>query len=168
MYRVSIVLIVAIVAVIPIVGAQTTPPPAQPQVEEAPPVLTVPRGYRYDPRGRRDPFVNPIPKPPPDEPPVPIVRPPGLRGVLMTEANLLGVVTSREPSMNRVVIGAPGARTYFGAPGDSLFDAVIKEIRPDAVVFTLAPPGGNRGQQTTPAGDREVVRRINPVPGENQ
>jgi hypothetical protein len=86
----------------------------------------------------------------------------------MTEANLLGVVTSREPSMNRVVIAAPGSRTYFGAPGDALFDAVIKEIRPDAVVFTLAPLAGNRGQQQAPPANREIVRRINPVPGENQ
>jgi hypothetical protein len=160
-------LVMAVVAVTtPHAAAQAAPPP-QATPEEAPPVLAVPRGYKYDPRGRRDPFVNPVPKPPAPEPAIPVIRPPGLKGVLLVEANLTGVVTSREATaMNRVVIAAPGGRTYFAAPGDALFDAVIKEIRPDSVVFTLAPPGGNRGGQQ-PA-NREVVRRVNPVPGENQ
>src|SRR4029453_10059410 len=34
------------------------------QVEvDPPPPLTVPQGYSTEPRGRRDPFVNPVPKP---------------------------------------------------------------------------------------------------------
>jgi hypothetical protein len=172
MYRASVFLILAMAVLIPLAAAQTAPAPpaqapgAQTPAEEAPPVLAVPRGYKYDPRGRRDPFVNPVPKPAPPEPAIPVIRPPGLRGVLMSEANLTGVVTSRESSMNRVVIAAPGGRTYFAAPGDALFDAIVKEIRPDSVVFTLTPQGGNRGQQQ-PA-NREVVRRVNPVPGVNQ
>ena len=85
----------------------------------------------------------------------------------MSEVNLLGVVTSREPSMNKVVIGAPGKKTFFAAPGDALFDAVIKEIRPDSVVFTLNPPINRPGQPQTSV-NREVVRRVNPAPGENK
>src|SRR5881396_2398437 len=37
-------------------------PPQKPPQEPLP-VLAVPKDYRYTPRGRRDPFVNPIPKP---------------------------------------------------------------------------------------------------------
>src|SRR5438477_10522148 len=83
----------------------TAYPQAQPQkpliVEEPPPVLSVPKDYRYNARGRRDPFVNPVPKPkaavtaavvPPS------ARPPGLKGVLVQEAQVAGVVTSREPA----------------------------------------------------------------------
>jgi hypothetical protein len=152
---------------LPPLNAQAPPPAAAPQVEDAPPVLAVPPGYKYDPRGRRDPFVNPIPKPKDPEPAIPVVRPPGLKGVLVSEANLMGVVTSKEPTMNKVVIRAPGNKTYFAARGDALFDAVIKEIRPDAVVFTLNPQIPRPGQPPPPT-NREVVRKVNPAPGENK
>ena len=169
MLRAFAISFLTIVAMTPFVGAQAPPPAATPPVVEPPPVLAVPPGYKYDPRGRRDPFVNPIPKPAAPEPAVPVVRPAGLRGVLISEANLMGVVTSREPSMNKVVIQAPGNKIYFASRGDALFDAVIKEIRPDAVVFTLAPPANRgQGQQQQIPTNREVVRRINPAPGENQ
>lgn len=142
--------------------AQQAPPPA-PEVEP-PPVLTVPPGYRYDPRGRRDPFVNPVPKPVVEQQPEPppVVRPPGLRGVLVNEASVIGIVTSREPQMNLAVIQAPGAKIYFAARGDSLFDAVVKEIQADAVVFEL--PGTRRQGETTPP--RELVRKVRATPGE--
>src|SRR5262245_25054420 len=99
---------------------QAQPPkpgtPAAPAQEEPTPPLAVPKDYRYNARGRRDPFVNPVPKPkaaaaaaaPPSS------RPPGLKGVLVSQAQISGVVTSREPSMNVVIIMAPGAKgAYF-------------------------------------------------------
>ena len=148
-----------------IAGAQTPAPAQTPaQVEDPPPVLAVPQGYTYVPKGRRDPFVNPVPKPKNPEPEIPVIRPPGLKGVLVTEAKLMGVVTSKEPAMNKAVLQAPGNKIYFAIRGDSLFDAVVKEIRPDSVVFLLAPPKVPQSQATS----REVVRRVNPVPGEKQ
>ncbi len=141
-------------------------PPAAPQAQqpevEPPPVLAVPQGYRYDARGRRDPFINPVPKPKPKEPDVPVVRPPGLKGVLINEAVLAGVVTSKEPNMNVAVLTAPGGRTYFVYKGDALFDGVIKEIRADGVVFILTPTGR---QSTEPP--REIERKVRPTPGED-
>ena len=128
-------------------------------------MLAVPPGYKYEPRGRRDPFVNPIPKPVAPEPEIPLVRPPGLKGVLFAEAVVIGVVSSKEPNMNKVVIKAPGNKIYFAALGDALFDAVIKEIGPGSVVFTVNPPGSRGGQ---PQGNREVERKVNPAPGENK
>jgi hypothetical protein len=135
------------------------PPPA----DEPPPAMAVPKIYRYEPRGRRDPFVNPVPKPVVTEaaPEIPVVRPPGLPGVLLNEAVVAGVVTSKEPSMNVAIIKAPGGRTYFAYRGDALFDAVVKEIRPDGVIFTLSTPGR---PSTTPP--REIERKVRPSPGE--
>ncbi len=115
--------------------------PAKPQVEEDPaPVLSVPEGFRYDQRGRRDPFVNPMPKPAAPPPEVPTIRPDGLPGVLVAEAKIAGIVTSKEPGMTKAIISAPNRKTYFAISGETLFDGVIKEIRPDAVVFTMISP----------------------------
>ncbi len=166
MYRiiVSIVLILGLgVVVYPQAPAQTPPAPPPPPQEEPPPVLAVPKDYRYNAQGRRDPFVNPVPKPATTEPPVLIVRPPGLKGVLITEAGIAGVVTSKEPTMNVVVISAPQGRTYFARVGDALFDAVVKEIKLDTITFLLTAPRG--GNEATP---REIVRKVRPTPGENK
>ena len=162
MYRVLALISMTVVLLTAGVQAQA-PASATAQVDEAPPLLAVPAGYKYDSRGRRDPFVNPIPKPTKPEADIPVIRPPGLKGVLVSEAKLMGVVTSKEPGMNKVVIQAPGNKTYFAARGDALFDAVVKEIRPDAVVFLLAPPKGQ-----PQLNNREVVRKVNPAPGENR
>jgi hypothetical protein len=138
-------------------AAQTPPkPPAKPQAqpqEDPAPVLSVPQGFRYDPQGRRDPFVNPVPKvvaPPPEIPPI---RPEGLPGVLVAEAKVAGIVTSKEPGMTKVIISAPGRKTYFAMKGDTLFDGIIKEIRANEVVFTMISPSTKRPV------DREAVVR---------
>jgi Tfp pilus assembly protein PilP len=172
MHRLSILAFVVAAVVLPGFSQQQNQqqnqqnqqnPQATAQVEP-PPVLAVPAGYRYEPRGRRDPFVNPIPKPIEAEPaPPPVMRPPGLKGVLVAEAKLQGVVSSREFSMTKVIILAPGNKTYFAAKGDYLFDAVIKDIQPDAVVFTLLPKP-NAPQPTI----RELVRKVRPTTGENK
>jgi hypothetical protein len=138
--------------------------PQSPQLPaEEPPVLTVPKDYRYNARGRRDPFVNPVPKPKPTAVAPPAVRPPGLRGVLVAEAQVAGVVTSKEPSMNVVIIAAPGAKTpYFARVGDQLYDAVVRSINLDAVTFTVTGPSGDA---KTP---RDIVRKVRPNPGEEK
>jgi hypothetical protein len=129
-----------------------------PPAEEPPPVLTVPKNYRYESRGRRDPFVNPVPRPVSAGPVIPASRPPGLKGVLVSEAMIAGVVTSREPSMNVVIINGPAGRSYFARIGDELYDAIVKDIRLDTVTFALNSP------PTT--GPGEVVRKVRPAPGE--
>jgi hypothetical protein len=139
-------------------------------VDEPPPVLWVPPDYRYDTAGRRDPFANPIsqtgPEKRPDDPGAgkSEPRPLGLPGLLLAEAKLSGVITStREPAMNRAVILGPGGKTYFATRGDSLFDAVIKEIRSDStVVFTIV---SRSNKQPT---DREVIRAVSSSAGENK
>jgi hypothetical protein len=141
--------------------AQTQAPSV---VADDTPVLTVPKEYRYNSRGRRDPFVNPVPKPKGTaavlEPP----RPPGLKGVAVREALIAGVVTSKEPAMNVVIISAPGAKApYFAHVGDELYDAVVKSIKLDTVTFALTATA-SVGDPKMP---REIVRKVRPTPGEN-
>jgi hypothetical protein len=152
-----------------ILGGSLAFPQAQPQKPAAPPqqqdeqapVLSVPKDYHYSARGRRDPFVNPVPKPVQKSaapPPAQAVRPPGLKGVLVAEADIIGIVVSREPSMNVITIAAPGGKRYFARVGDSLFDAVVRGIRADSVTFTVTAPG----DQNAP---KEIVRKMR---GENK
>ena len=140
--------------------------PPQPQ-EEPPPVLAVPKEYRYNARGRRDPFVNPIPKPanpspgrPPAAPNCPQSQ--GLKGVLLAQTNIAGVVTARDPSMTIVILAAPGGRSYFARVGDALCDAVVKTIKLEAVTFVLTVPGIDE------KASREVERKVRPTPGEQK
>lgn len=142
---------------------QAKPPvPAAPP-EDPPPVLTVPPGYKYNAQARRDPFVNPVPKPKPTVVAPPTARPPGLKGVLIAEAGIAGVVTSQEPTMNVVIIAAPGAKTpYFARVGDRLYDAVVKSIKLDTVTFALTTPAA------TENATREIVRKVRPMPGEDK
>jgi hypothetical protein len=141
---------------------------AKAQAEEEPaPALSVPQGFKYEAQGRRDPFVNPIPKPPPAAPLIPVERPDGLAGVLLSEAQIKGILTSRVPGMTRVIISGPGSprKTYNAVKGDALFDAVIKEIRSNEVVFTMISPTTKQpvnremtvktGSSGAPAGDKK-------------
>lgn len=134
-------------------------PKAEPQ-EPIPSLAIIPPGYKFDPQGRRDPFVNPVPKPPKAEPEIPAVRPPGLKGVLYSEATVSGVIWSdKVPDMVRAIISAPGNKTYPAKIGAALFDATIKEIQKDGVVFELKARDA-AGKPTT----REVTRKVRPTP----
>ena len=122
-------------------GAKTpeAPPKAAAKVEDPPPPLSVPAGYRYEPRGRRDPFVNPVPKTQGGglaEDPIPVVRPDGLPGVRVSEVKLSGIVHSTDNEMNKAML-VVGRNTYFAKKGDRLFDGVVKEIRRNEVVFGM-------------------------------
>jgi len=161
MYRVLAVTIFWIAAWALPELSQAAQPATPPPPDDPPPVLSVPKDYKYDSRGRRDPFVNPVPKPvsAAGTPAAPAIRPPGLKGVLVAEAMIAGVVTSREPSMNVVIINAPAGKTYFARVGDELFDGSVKEIRLDTITFALnAPPSTSAA--------REIVRKVRPAPGE--
>lgn len=138
--------------------APSTPPTTPRTVEDPPPVLAVPQGYRYEPRGRRDPFVNPIPKPaPPAAPEVQAVRPPGMKGALLEEVTVVGVFVARDDaSMTRAILSVPGIKApVMASRGDALFDAVIKEIRADGVVFAMS-------------GNREVVKKLRSTAGDKK
>ena len=161
--RLTIVFLLAVFVEQAVAQAPAPPKGAQPpakQEDEAPPPMAVPPAYRFETRGRRDPFVNPVPKPVTPLASVPAVRPPGLKGVLVSEAAITAIVISREaPELTRAAITSPGNKTYFAHKGDALFDGRIKEIQRDAVVFELASKNQD-GKITT----REVVRKIRSTP----
>jgi hypothetical protein len=200
------------VAVLP-VRAQTKPPSAP--ADEARPTFTVEPGFRYEPRGRMDPFTNPTPKPPANsaargnspapavtgapnvingsvEPApapeviVPYSRPRGLKGLMLEDISVKGVVVAKDPAMTMAIIQGPGNKTYNVARKDQIFNAVIKDIRLDAVVFspiirrddagealsvkevrsdsviyTKLPKNMGAGPSTL-----DVVRKLHPAPGE--
>jgi len=136
--------------------------PQAKQEDEPPPAMAVPPSYKFQTRGRRDPFVNPVPKPvdKKEEQKPPIVRPPGLKGVMLSEANVTAIVVSRQaPEFTRTMISAPGGKSYFAHKGDALYDATIKDIQRDAVVFVLSSKD-REGRITT----QEVVRKLRPTP----
>jgi hypothetical protein len=62
-----------------------------------------------------------------------------MRGMLVGETKITGIVTSRQPGMTKAILTS-GRQTYFAVQGDALFDGVIKEIRSDGVVFTMISP----------------------------
>jgi hypothetical protein len=87
-----------------------------------------------------------------------------LKGVAVDEAQIAGVVTSREPAMNVVIISAPGVKTpYFAHVGDDLYDARVKSIRLDSVTFLTTALKGDDGK--TP---KEIVRKVRPKSGEDK
>jgi Tfp pilus assembly protein PilP len=150
----------------PLAFSQAQPPAPKPPEETPLSPLAVPKEYHYNGRGRRDPFVNPIPKPAVNAPnAVAGLRPPdcpqsqGLKGVLIGQASIAGVVTSREPSMNVAIISAPGGKTYFAHIGDSLCDGVVKSIKLDVVTFMPNVPSGADQKSI-----REVERKVRPTP----
>ncbi|MBI4474300.1 MAG: hypothetical protein HY646_16645, partial [Acidobacteria bacterium] len=136
---------------------------AAPPEDTGPPPMSVPPTYKYDRKGRRDPFVDPTPKavkgqergeekpviPPAEQ------RPPGMKGLLLQDVVITAVVAAKDPSMSVAMISAPGGKRYFAHQGDALFDAVIKEIRPDGVLFVQSVPG--RSSNTPP---REIERKV--------
>jgi hypothetical protein len=131
--------------------AKAAPKAAKAQEVEGLSPLSVPEGYRYEQGGRRDPFVNPIPKPPTPPPLIPTIRPPGLAGVLVAEAKISAIVTSNMPGMTKALVIA-GKNTFFVVRGDQLFDGIVKEIRANEVVFTMISPATKQ-----PVGEKTVA-----------
>lgn len=168
MYRVAFVLSFVLLLGSTSIELYPQQKPAEPE-KEPPPALSVPKEYKYNPRGRRDPFVNPIPPPPPkpkgfELPPV-TERPAGLRGIAVNEVNITGLVVGKDPYMTVVTIVGPDNKRYFARVGDILFDAVIRDISINAVRFTETAPGGKGEKVPNP---REYVRRFGRTPGENK
>jgi hypothetical protein len=161
----TVLILIFVLLLSPMAFSQVQPPAPKP--EEAPlSPLAVPKDYHYNGRGRRDPFVNPIPKPAPGAQNVPGgPRPPdcsqsqGLKGILIGQATIAGVVTSREPSMNVAIISAQGGKTYFAHIGDALCDGVVKSIRLDVVTFMPNVPSGADRKNF-----REIERKVRPTP----
>lgn len=111
------------------------PAPEQPGDIDIEPVpdeieITEGSGFRYETRGRRDPFVslalglNVLP---------PDVRPPGLGGMLIQEVSLRGIVKTGEGYI--AMIQGTDNKSYFARIGENLYDGSIQSIDDEKVVF---------------------------------
>jgi Tfp pilus assembly protein PilP len=116
---------------------ETPPPPAEaaPPAESVEPVpegieITEGTGFRYEARGRRDPFVSlalGVNVLPPD------VRPPGLAGMLIQEVSLRGIVKTVDGYI--AMIQGTDNKSYFARDGERLYDGNIQSIDDARVVF---------------------------------
>ena len=102
------------------------PEPEVPQAIE----ITEGSGFRYQSRGRRDPFislalgVNVLP---------PDARPPGLQGMLIQEVSLHGIVKTIDGYI--AMIQGTDNKSYFARVGERLYDGNIQNIDDVKVVF---------------------------------
>jgi hypothetical protein len=91
-----------------------------------------PQGYTYNQAGRRDPFV-PLFERGADSRAMVLNRPEGLPGVAVGEVAIKGIITSLGTFV--AMVQAPDNKTYIVRDGDRLFDATVKAVTADAVVF---------------------------------
>jgi hypothetical protein len=131
-------------------AAKTTSPPPEEDVN-----------YKYEARGRRDPFkaldvVSTF-----QTSQAPIVRPPGLKGQLIVEIRLVGIVQT--PNGMLAMTQGYKNRTYFLHPNDALYDGKVLDIRKDGVVF-LQVLKDTEGKTST----QQVVKKLQQTRGEGR
>ena len=138
--------------------AQTSPTPQQAAAAPVQASEVVP-SYKYEAKGRRDPFRSLDVTSSVQATNVPIIRPPGLKGQLVSEINVVGIVKSKGEYM-ALATGYRG-KTHFIHPNDELYDGRIVEIRRDAVVFNQILTD-NQGKKLS----QQVVKKLYPTRGE--
>ncbi len=92
-----------------------------------------PRGFVYNPEGRRDPFVSLTRRGSDEEGSAPAVRAPGLSGLGASEVTLRGTLASGGGYL--AILQGVDTKTYIVRPGERLMDGTVRAITPDAVVI---------------------------------
>jgi Tfp pilus assembly protein PilP len=110
------------------VAAQAPKPPDAPAARPVPPA---PAGYTYNPEGRRDPFVSLLSRG--SDIKTVSVRPEGLPGLSVSDIAIRGIVANRGSYV--AMIEAADGRTYTIRSGDKLYDATVKAVLADVIVF---------------------------------
>jgi hypothetical protein len=87
--------------------------------------------------------------------------PPGKPGLLISSLRIDGIVSS--PNGMIAIVSNAQERVYFLREGDRLFDGQVEHITMDGISFHQSgkDPFGN-------AVEREVAKRLNSTPGEQQ
>lgn len=140
-------------------GAPAAPAQAASVTPVPPSQAVVVPSYKYEAKGRRDPFRSLDVSETVQASAAPTVRPPGLKGQLVSELKLAGIVKSKNQCM-AMATGFRG-KTYFLQPNDELYDGKIIEIKSDAVIFsqTLTDSKGKSLSQ-------RVVKKLYPTRGD--
>ena len=134
----------------------TTPSPSSPGSVAADSTVS---NYKYETRGRRDPFrsldvTNVI-----QASTAPLVRPPGIRGQLVSEIKFIGVLKSKD-GIRAIAEGYRG-RTFFIHQGDDLYDGKVLEVRNDSLLLSQVLTDSS-GKKIT----QQVVKKLHPTRGE--
>lgn len=153
---VLIALVGMLVAAAP--GATQTPQAqvaATPRQDPASPALQ-PRGYTYDPDGRRDPFISLVRRTTEATGTSATLRPAGLAGMSTGDIALRGIVRGAGGWV--AVAKGTDNKTYYIRVGDRLYDGVVRAIEFDAlyVVQEVAEP-------LSPVKRREIRKPLRPT-----
>jgi hypothetical protein len=89
--------------------------------------------------------------------------PPGVRGLLISQLRLEGVVRQQTANKMIAVVTNETKRAYFLHESDSVYNGVVSKITPDAIYFKENVLDGN-GRVTT----REVTKRLGSASGEGR
>lgn len=138
-------------------ASQTEPlteaqPPADPRLADVvAPGQARSEVYAYDPERRRDPFVSLLTRG--ADPGPPSERPAGLAGLSVNDVSLRGLVLSG--GVYVAVMQAPDSRTYILRGDELLFDAVVKRVSAEGIMFLqeVNDPLSN-------VNEREVLRTL--------
>jgi type IV pilus assembly protein PilP len=158
--RLFAALVAATALVAAVAAAQAPVRTGEPAAQAAPAVQPpaqepVPQGYSYNPAGRRDPFV-PLVRRGADPRSTVVNRPEGLPGVAVGDVAIKGIVQSRGSFI--AMLQAPDNKTYVVRDGDRLFDATVKAVTADAVVFVQQV-----NDPLTLIKQREIRRPLRPI-----
>jgi Tfp pilus assembly protein PilP len=134
MARLTVALTVLVLAHVPVTaqGPAGTGQPAAPagQAGQKP---EPPRGFDYNPAGRRDPFVSLIGRGTTTDRASQGGRPAGLAGLETAEVALKG--TMQTPNGTVAMLQGADGRTYVVHPGDKLRDGAVRAITQNALVI---------------------------------
>jgi Tfp pilus assembly protein PilP len=92
-----------------------------------------PKGYTYNPEGRRDPFVSLVRRGAASPGSAPATRPAGLAGLSASEVSLRGTVKGRDGFV--AMLQGADKKTYLARPGDKLLDGTIRSITADTLII---------------------------------
>lgn len=91
------------------------------------------------------------------------VLPPGVRGLLISQLRLVGVIRELAANKMLAVVTNDTRRAYFLTENESVYNGVVSKITPDAVYFAENVLDVH-GRVTT----HEVVKRLGSAPGEGR